>query len=239
MAFLLGLQSARTSTEVLQDIIQEQRQQCPTFSCQQIIGDGINIEADKGSKISGITFRQECRISGECLFNGFLSNLAKSIQKAEATAKGGLGWSFAEAEEKANTIIRQIQEQKCGGIVSEQVIAKPVNIKSSDGSKITDVNFEQIADQKLRCLYQSIAENIVKNEQIAAASASGLDPTAIFGMIIAVVLIGGLIFLATGKGVAASIPPAGRKAIGGLVAVIILGGLGLGGYWIYENKIKD
>lgn len=170
----MGGQSSKASNKVFQNILQQQVQNCPNFSCQQKIGK-IEIVAKKGSEVKNIKITQNCQISGECVYNALLKSLAEAIQGAESKAKGGVGVQFDEAKNQAETIVKQIQEQNCGNMSSEQ-IAEEIIIGADENMTLDTFEFSQISNLNQRCLFEAMSDNIAKLNQTSKSEASGWDP---------------------------------------------------------------
>jgi hypothetical protein len=170
----MGGQSSKASNKVFQDILQKQVQNCPNFSCQQKIGK-IEVIARKGSEVKNIKITQNCQISGECVYNALLKSLAEAIQGAESKAKGGVGIQFDVAKNEAETIVKQIQEQNCGNMSSEQ-IAEEIIIGADDNMTLDTFEFSQISNLNQRCLFEAMSDNIAKLNQTSTSEAAGFDP---------------------------------------------------------------
>lgn len=170
----MGGQSSKASNKVFQDILQKQVQNCPNFSCQQKIGK-IEVIARKGSEVKNIKITQNCQISGECVYNALLKSLAEAIQGAESKAKGGVGIQFDVAKNEAETIVKQIQEQNCGNMSSEQ-IAEEIIIGADDNMTLDTFEFSQISNLNQRCLFEAMSDNIAKLNQTSTSEATGWDP---------------------------------------------------------------
>lgn len=170
----MGGQSSKASNKVFQDILQKQVQNCPNFSCQQKIGK-IEVIARKGSEVKNIKITQNCQISGECVYNALLKSLAEAIQEADSKAKGGIGIQFDVAKNEAETIVKQIQQQNCGNMSSEQ-IAEEIIIGADDNMTLDTFEFSQISNLNQRCLFEAMSDNIAKLNQTSTSEAAGFDP---------------------------------------------------------------
>lgn len=231
----MGQTLARSDSKVYQDIVQAQIQKCPNYSCQNVIGD-VEIVAE-GGDIQGLRITQQCTISGECVFDGLMDNLSKAIQKNSSVTEGGLGISISLATSIAHNRVQQIQKQDCGTITSEN-IAGDVSFRAVEGG-LYDITFEQIADQKQKCLFKSMSKSIAELESDTAAKASGFDPTALGAIIAVVIVIGALLYFGGGKndkkgGTGATI----IKIIIGII-IVVAAAAGIDCFWLKWFICKD
>jgi len=217
----MGVSTSRSASEVYQDVVQKQMQTCPNFSCQNVIGD-VEVVAD-GGNVSGLRITQQCSISGECIFNGLIDSLADVIQKNKSEVTGGIGISVGSAKSIAKTSIKQIQEQKCGNITSEN-IAGDVSFRAVEGG-LYDIRFEQIADLKQRCLFESTSKLISKIESETASKTTGFNPFSIgMGILLIIGVIIVMMFSGGAKG------GLGKAIIG--ILVIVAAALGIDCWWL-------
>ena len=186
--FALGVSS--TKQDVVNEIIQEQRQKAGNVSCQNTTGDTKFVYVKSTAR--NILITQECRARLQQIYNGLQKKLAELVQDAEAVAKSGgiLSAELSFAVSKAKTLLKQNQIQECGNI-NVNNIRGDITVDATE-SNIYNFQFSQAGDAEQICAFEATADLIAKIENLTKAETKG-GGMKLFE--IAIVAIGVLIVL--------------------------------------------
>jgi len=160
-----------SKSDVVNDIIQEQRQIGGNVSCQNITGD-IKLTFDK-TTARGVLVTQECTASLQQVFNGLQKKLADLIQETEAITESGgiLSPEMSVAISEAKTLLEQKQIQECGN-VNVNNIRGDVVVNATE-SNIYDFKFSQAGSAEQMCAFEAVADLIAKIKNLTKAETKG------------------------------------------------------------------
>ncbi len=171
MGNVLTASASVSKSDVVNEIIQEQRQKGGQVSCQNVTGD-IKLVFDK-TTARNILVTQECTASLQQIFTGLQKELTDLVQEVEAVAKSGgiLSAELSVAISDAKTLLEQKQIQECGN-VNVNNIRGDITVDATE-SNIYDFKFSQVGSAEQICAFDAVADLIAKIKNLTKAETKG------------------------------------------------------------------
>lgn len=170
--------------------------------------DGVKLSGLKNVNVGLIKFTQRCKITREMYFKALIEALTDLSQQLDEETKAALGISVSNTATSIQNSVENLLEIDCGkGMFKAR--AGPIEILDSEDSTFEGIIVEQDGEVNSKCTIDAFIDDIAKvvdetKKKTTGSSVGELlfgDSAWIFGLIIAVVVIGALgrIFMSRNK----------------------------------------